>query len=156
MLSARARTTSGLELGSLLAISNSAPDFGEGEAEDSNALFVTGGEVFGRLFETVRARSRAWLFDTVSARGGPTLLLFDTACSTPDAPLSAMLVLLNGRSVGDKQKVGGEGSDFEAVEPDRLTGTGMEIPLVISADTEGDCVGRILGSSSESALSLAS
>ena len=90
------------ELGSLFAISNSAPTFGEIEGDDSKALFDTGGITLWRLLETACTRSRARLFDTVTARNEPAPFVFDTACSTLEAPLSTTLVVLNAMSVGDK------------------------------------------------------
>ena len=51
---------------------------------------------------------------------------------------------------------GGDGPDLEAVEPERLTGTGTRIANGSSDESDGDCVGRIRGSSSLSAASRVS
>ena len=119
-------TSSRLELGSLSAASNSAPvGRGKGEGEDSRVLLDTGGTLSELL---------------------PFPL--DAAATAPDAPPSTMLVSVSPRDID------GEGSSLETAEPERLAGTGMLIPLVISADTDGDCVGRILGRESELARSL--
>ena len=129
-----------------------AGGFGEIEGEEIKALFDTDLIIFTPPFALDCACNRALPFGTVSGRLTLEPLALLTGNPTSSSTLTS-LVVLKHMSVGDCIN-GGEGAEFEAVEPDRLTGTGTLTALGVSDESEGDCDGRILGSSSSSAAIL--
>ena len=95
-----------------LGIKRSCPDLGEIEGEEISALFGTG--------------LSASLFDSADNCLPPKFLGKPLGLASAGQRLSSSptsLVVLKFMSVGDWIN-GGDGPDLDAVEPDRLTGTG--------------------------------
>ena len=129
--------------GDLLGIKRSCPDRGEVEGEESSALLGTG--------------LSASLFDSADSCLPPKFLGKPLGLAMAGQRLSSSptsLVVLRFMSVGDWIGFDGfDGPDLDAVEPDRLTGTGT-MAAKGNGDSEGDLEGRIVGSASASAACL--